>query len=160
MTEGHGTKAKELFYKGYNCSQAVLCAFADELGLSEETALAISSSFGGGMGRLRQVCGTLSGAFMVLGLYYNGYTVGDNAAKAEHYERVRAVAKAFEEESGSILCAQLLQKSGITPQVGGTPEKRGEDFYVKRRVCVDSVELAARIVENYIISHPKEEKAL
>lgn len=156
MTNGHGERAKELFYKGYNCAQAVFCAFAPECGMDEETARAVSSSFGGGMGRLRQVCGTLSGAFMVLGLYYGGYTPGDDDAKGEHYARVRELAKQFEEQSGSIVCAELLRKSGQNAEIGGTPSARNEEFYKKRRVCVDSVTLAARLTEEYILAHPKE----
>lgn len=77
----YGEKAHQLFLAGYNCSQAVLCAFCEDVGLNETVARAISSSFGGGMGRLREVCGALSGAFMILGLKYGGYDPKDQQKK-------------------------------------------------------------------------------
>ena len=153
----HEEKAAALFYQGYNCSQAVFCAFAEELGFDERQAFALSASFGGGMGRLRQVCGTLSGAFLVLGCLYGNYRPGDNAGKAALYARVREIAAAFEKESGSILCAELLRAHGADPAHGGTPQERNEEFYKKRRVCVDSVALSARLLDEYIESHKKEE---
>ncbi len=155
MVNGHDEKATALFHKGYNCSQAVLCAFSEELGIDDQTALAVSSSFGGGMGRLRQVCGAVSGALMVLGLYYGGFTPGDQRGKAEHYARVQALAKAFEAQSGSIICKELLATHGQTAEVGGIPTLRNEEFYGKRRICADSIALAARLTEQYIHEHPK-----
>lgn len=146
--------AVSLFYNGYNCAQAVFCAFADEMNIDRKTAFALSSAFGGGMGRLRQVCGTLSGAFMVLGYYYGQYPPGDAMGKAALYERVRALASDFEKEAGSIICAELLKRSGNDPSPGGTPEERNADYYKKRRVCVNNVALAARLTEAYLQAHP------
>ena len=77
-------KAESLFLEGYNCAQSVFCAFCDDLGIDFETALKMSSSFGGGMGRLREVCGVVSAMFMIAGLKY-GYTEPNNTTvKAEH----------------------------------------------------------------------------
>jgi len=98
----HSSLAKELFKKGYNCSQSVFAAFSDETGLDIETALKISSSFGAGMGRLREVCGSVSGMFMVVGMKY-GYTdLSDKTVKAEHYKLIQSLAEIFKKENGSI----------------------------------------------------------
>ena len=153
----HEEKAKELFFQGFNCAQAVFCAFADELGIDERTAFALSAPFGGGMGRMRQVCGTLSGAFMVLGALYGGYPPGDRDGKASLYARVREIASGFEAESGSILCAELLRAHGLDPSPGGPPQERGKDFYIKRRVCVDSVALSARLLDEYLEKQRKDD---
>lgn len=89
-------KAKELFKSGYNCSQSVLGVFCEDFGLDFDTAMKISSSFGGGMGRMREVCGTVSGMFMVAGLAF--FSNGDNSAKAEQYKIVQELASRFKEK--------------------------------------------------------------
>ena len=88
MTKGE--LAKSYFESGYNCAQAVLLAFCDDLGLEKETAILISAPFGGGMGRLREVCGTVSGMNMALGLYFGKYEPEDNTKKTELYKAVRS----------------------------------------------------------------------
>ena len=104
MKTGHADKARELFNDGYNCSQAVFGAFAEDAGLDMKTALRFASPFGGGMGRMREVCGGVSGMFMVLGLFF-GYDEPDDAqAKKELYSYVRALADKFKESEGSIIC--------------------------------------------------------
>jgi len=104
----HSQRAKELFLQGHNCSQAVIAAFCEELDLDFETALKLSSSFGAGMGRLREVCGAVSGMFMIAGMKY-GYTdPKDNKAKAEHYKLVQELAEQFKKSNGSIVCRELL----------------------------------------------------
>lgn len=138
----HSKKAVELFKSGYNCSQAVFGAYAEELGLSLDTALKISSSFGGGMGRLREVCGALTGAFMVLGMLEGDYEPRDNKSKAEHYKNVQELAEEFRSQNGSIICRELLglaQKGADNP----VPELRTDGYY-KKRPCVELVELAAQ----------------
>lgn len=145
-------KARELFLSGLNCSQAVLCAFADELGLDLHTAQLISSSFGGGMGRLREVCGAVSGAFMVLGLKY-GYT--DQSApdqKALHYKRIQRFAEYYREENGSIICRELLRLSGASTPV---PAERTAEYY-KKRPCKDLVWCAADILEKHFFNEDTE----
>lgn len=139
--------AVKLFKKGYNCSQAVLCAFCEELDMDNDTALRLAASFGGGMGRLREVCGAVTGMFMVAGLKY-GYTdVEDSQLKQEHYELIQMLSKKFKEINGSIICRELL---GLdirhdTP----VPEERTETYY-KKRPCSELVKCAAEIIEEVI----------
>ena len=138
-------KARELFLSGYNCSQAVLGAFCEDLGVDFNTALMLSSSFGGGMGRLREVCGALTGAFMVAGLK-KGYTSPtDKEAKAEHYKLIQDIAARFKAENGSIICRDLLE--GCVPKKEThIPDDRTQSYY-KKRPCVAMVESAAKILE-------------
>lgn len=145
MTE-HAIKAGELFKEGYNCAQAVFVAFSDVTGIDEKTALKLSSSFGGGMGRMREVCGAVSGAFMVLGVLY-GTSDFDDSKKKEHYALIREAADKFREKNGSIICRELLE--GIVKDTSKDPEKRTEEYYHKRP-CREYVEIAAEIVDNYI----------
>ena len=126
MKTGHADKARELFNEGYNCSQAVLGAFAEDAGLDVKTALRLSAPFGGGMGRMREVCGGVSGMFMVLGLFY-GYDEPDDAqAKKELYSYVRALAEKFKESEGSIICRELLAGEHIALGVSRRPENGAE----------------------------------
>lgn len=143
----HSKKAEELFRQGYNCSQAVVGAFCDETGLDFKTSLKLSSSFGGGMGRLREVCGAVSGMFMVAGIKY-GYTEPtDQKAKAEHYSLIQLLAERFKEENGSIVCKELL---GLEIKSDNpVPEDRTEGYY-KKRPCVELVCQAAEILDEYI----------
>ncbi len=138
----HSEKAVELFKSGYNCSQAVFGAYAEELGLGFETAVKISSSFGGGMGRLREACGALTGSFMVLGMLNGEYEPGDNKSKSEHYKNVQKLAERFKEQNGSIICRELLglSRNGADSPI---PELRTDGYY-KKRPCVELVELAAK----------------
>lgn len=141
--------AQENFNKGYNCSQSVLLAFGDKTGLDDKTALLLSSSFGGGMGRLREVCGAVSGMFMVIGLLYGYSAPADHAAKSAHYARLQTLAKRFSDETGSIICRDLLAlgKGADNP----VPEKRTEQYY-KKRPCGELVYIAAKITQEYIES--------
>ncbi len=144
----HREKAKELFLKGYNCSQAVFAAFCDVTGMDEETALKISSSFGGGLGRMREVCGAMSGAAMVLGILY-GNT--DPEKKEEHYIVVRNFADKFKEKCGSLICRELLElKPG--ENCGATPDARTAEYY-KKRPCAFIVVTAAELLDDYIKSN-------
>lgn len=146
----HAEKAAALFESGYNCAQAVLGAYSEELGLPLETAMKLSSSFGGGMGRMREVCGACSGMFMAAGLLYGYATPETGAPKKELYEHVRALADRFREENGSIICRELLGEQAV---VGGTPEARTPTYYQKRP-CVEYVRCAAAILETYLKEHP------
>lgn len=146
--QSKGNYARQLFESGYNCSQAVFCAFAEDMGLDAETARRISSSFGGGMGRMREVCGACSGMFMAAGLKYGGYDPLDNRAKAEHYKRIQELAEAFRRENGSIICRELLGL-GANSQETHVPEQRTAEYY-KKRPCGEIVEIAADILERYI----------
>ena len=139
-------KAKELFKQGYNCSQSVLAVFCEELGMDIDTAMKISSSFGGGMGRMREVCGTVSGMFMVAGLAFASSS--DSAIeKGQHYKRIQELARRFKEQNGSIICRELLQ--GVESSTSPTPSERTETYY-KKRPCIDLVGDAVEIIEQYI----------
>ena len=162
-----GTLAREYFLKGYNCSQAVVLAFSDRTGLDEHTGARLASSFGGGMGRMREVCGTFSGMMIVLGMLH-GY---DAAAETEtenkklHYARVQELAARFRGEFGSIVCRELLAgtakkelnkgENADNEQVkamlsdSAEPTPRTEAYY-KKRPCPDIVETGARILEAYM----------
>ena len=139
----YSEKAVELFKEGKNCAQAVFCAFAPDLGLPEETALAVSMGLGGGVGRLREVCGTITGAAMVVGLKH------PELSKAEAYELVRRIVDEFKKDNSSIVCRELLglpeaEKSHI-------PEARTDEYYQKRP-CVQLVEDSALAVEKILFS--------
>ena len=142
-----GEKAEALFLEGYNCAQAVVIAFEDVLPYDRETLAKLSSSFGGGMARLREVCGSVSGMFMVAGFLY-GYD--DPKAKeenAEHYTRIQKLAADFTEQNGSIVCRELL---GLTEKKQApTPEERTTEYY-KKRPCKSLIGMAAEIMDQYI----------
>lgn len=144
-------RAIQLFKEGYNCSQAVFLAFEDLHGMDRKTAAALSSSFGGGMGRLREVCGTVSGMFLVAGALYGYDEPGTHEAKAEHYARIQELAHRFEEQHGSIICRELL---GLTvKREAPVPEERTPEYY-KKRPCPELAGCAAEIMEEYISEHP------
>lgn len=135
--------AKQYFEEGYNCAQAVLLAFCDETGLSQDQAARLASTFGGGMGRMREVCGAVSAMFMVQGLL-EGYA--DPKAKEEKaalYAGVRDVAERFREKNHSIICRDLLIDVDVAP--GGVPEERTKEYY-ERRPCGCYVEDAAGLI--------------
>lgn len=145
--DAYEEKARRLFREGYNCTQAVVLSFNDKLGLDEATALRLASSFGGGMGRLREVCGAVSGMFMVLGVLYGYDEPGNFQAKKEHYERVQLLAKRYADENGSIICRELL---GLPAGASDpTPDKRTDDYYAKRP-CEAKIGAAARLMNEFI----------
>ena len=140
-------KAMELFENGYNCAQAVILAFSDLTELDEKTLARIGSSFGGGMGRLREVCGAVSGMLTVAGLLYGYDSTEAGAQKAEHYARVQQLAGCFSEKNGSIICRELL---GLTKKTDSPePEARTAEYY-KKRPCRELVGDAAEILESFI----------
>lgn len=144
-------KAVALFKEGYNCSQSVVAAFADIYGFTEEQALKMSASFGGGIGRMRETCGAACGMFLLAGLE-KGATIGsDREGKAANYALVQQLAKAFKEETGSLRCADLLGLSKTEPVVS-TPEARTAQYYAKRP-CSKMVETAASIWADYLEKH-------
>jgi len=148
----HEEKAKELFKEGYNCAQSVFVAFQDEMNIDREIALKLSSSFGGGMGRLREVCGAVSGMFMVAGILYGYDEPKNQEAKAKHYARIQELANEFSKQNKSIVCRELLglDKKKDSP----VPEERTKEYYEKRP-CAELVGQAARIIENYIKENKK-----
>jgi len=142
-------QAMKLFKEGYNCSQAVFGAFADELGLDFETAVKISSSFGGGMGRMREVCGAVSGMFMAAGLKCGYSSPTDNQSKTKHYKLIQDLAAEFKAENGSIICRELLGLEGKDNNY--VPSERTNEYY-KKRPCAELVGQAAEILERYFES--------
>ena len=135
------------FMKGYNCSQSVVLAFADMIDIDEATLSKLSSSFGGGMGRLREVCGSVSGMFMVAGLLYGYDGPETGQVKADHYARIQELAKRFEEKHGSIVCRELLGLS-VRHDIP-VPEARTSEYY-KKRPCPEIIGDAAEILEQFI----------
>lgn len=149
----HGEKAKELFTKGYNCAQSVAAAFCDITGTDEKTMLMLSSSFGGGMGRMREVCGAVSGMFMVLGLLYGYSETEDRGKKAELYARVQHLAEQFRKENGSIICRELIEGVSGNDTDPSRPSERTAEYY-KKRPCGELVKTAGDILEKYIQENP------
>ena len=147
----YAQKAMNLFKEGYNCSQSVFLAFKDLYGIDRHTALKLSSSFGGGMGRLREVCGSVSGMFLTAGILYGYDSPKDRSSKTEHYKRIQELARSFEELNGSIVCRELL---GLDQKKESyVPEERTKDYY-RKRPCEQIVGCAAYIMEEYIRNNP------
>ncbi len=146
--ENRVEKAVELFSKGYNCSQAVFCAFADKYGIDEETAMKISLGFGGGFGRLREVCGAFSACTMLAGLESRCDLSDASDAKMQVYKEVRDLKEKFEERNGgTFICRELLGMDG--PSSSHVPSERNE-HYKKTRPCEEIVRQAAMIMEEYL----------
>lgn len=141
--ENRADKAKHMFLEGYNCSQCVVVSFCDLFGVDENIALRMSASFGGGMGRMREVCGAFSGIIMVLGLFA-GQTEGeDQEAKKENYRLVQEAAELFRAENRSIICREIL---GLEKAEGTfVPAPRTEEYY-KKRPCPETIRGAAQIL--------------
>ena len=138
-------RAVDLFMEGYNCAQAVYASFAPTLGVEEKEALRLASPFGGGFGRLRQVCGAFSGITMVMGHYF-GYSDLSSPEKDALYPRVQEMGHRFEEKCGSLICREILKNKA---PVGGTASPRTEAFYASRP-CARVVYAAAEILEEYL----------
>jgi C_GCAxxG_C_C family probable redox protein len=142
----HEEKALQAFQNGANCAQAVVLAYCSELGMDEKTACRLASSFGGGIGRLREVCGAVSGMMMVYGLLRGYDDLHDPEAKKAHYANVQALANRFREENGSIICRELLdlhKDENSDPN----PTPRDAKFF-HSRPCMGFVQCAARILDD------------
>lgn len=141
--------AAKLFLEGYNCAQAVMITFSDMIGMDVKTCAKLSSSFGGGMGRMREVCGAVSGMLMVAGFLYGYDGPEEGEIKKAHYARVQELAGKFREEAGSIVCREILKNPPSDPN----PSPRTEEYY-KQRPCARMVILAVRVLEDYISKNP------
>ena len=146
-------RAAELFLQGYNCAQAVAVAFSDLTGLSPAHSAKMASSFGGGMGRLREVCGAVSGMLLVTSLLYGYDKPEDEQEKKELYKLVQSLAGQFREQNGSIVCRELLKNPPSDPN----PSPRTEEYY-RQRPCARMVYTATQILDEYIAEHPVESK--
>lgn len=140
------SRATELFKSGYNCSQSVVAAFADMYGFTEEQALRMAASFGGGIGRMRETCGAACGMFLLAGLEKGAIDGADREGKAANYALVQELAAEFKKRNGSLNCGELLGLKKKAP-VSSEPEARTEQYYAKRP-CSKMVEEAARIWQN------------
>lgn len=144
MTKGE--KAKNLFLSGCNCAQAVSTAFSDEIGIDEEILKKLMIGFGGGMGRMREVCGAVSAMTFIIGAYYDDDRAGT-------YERVQELCGRFKEEMGSVVCRELLGLKSEGPS-SPVPEKLTSDYY-KKRPCPEIVAFAADLLDSYLKENPK-----
>lgn len=145
----YSDKAVENFKSGYNCAQSVFLAFAEDFGIEKDLALKLASSFGAGMGRLREVCGAVSAMFAIAGLKY-GYTEPDNDdVKAKHYERIQNLANQFITKHETLICRELLGlPSGADSPI---PSVRTEQYYAERP-CENFIRTAAEIIETQILN--------
>lgn len=148
----HGETAYRLFFEGYNCSQCVTMAFAEEMGLTPEQVARFSAGFGGGFGRMREVCGAFSGVTLVLGALYGS---ADPTQRAALYARVQALAERFKARcGGSLVCRELLhldKNDAVQHSPHATP--RTPEFYQKRP-CPQIIRTAAEILEEYLAENP------
>lgn len=155
--ESRAEQAGELFLEGCNCSQAVFVTYADLYGFDKATAMRIAASFGAGMGRMREVCGAVSGMFLVAGMETGATEGKDQEGKKRNYETVQQLAARFREEYGSIICRELLglDKKTLTKEereklLGAAPEARTAEYY-KKRPCKEQIIAAARILEETVL---------
>ena len=151
-------KAKALFLEGYNCSQAVLGAFCDVIKIDFDTAMKLASSFGGGVARMRHICGTCSAIFMVAGVV-KGNSVPNTRLKSEHYALIQDMAKFFSERNGSIICREILElRAKKSSQVDNSSQsvanERTEEYY-RTRPCLGVVEDAVAFACEYLGVDPK-----
>lgn len=140
-TQQRTQKARELYLSGYNCAQSVAAAFTDLTELDENTVLKMASSFGGGVGHLKEVCGVVTGMALIAGLLYGDIDPAVKATKDAHYERVQAFALKFKDEFGSLICLELLDRADKNPNK--------EEPYASR-TCLLYVENAAEILGSWI----------
>ena len=149
-------KAKRLFKEeGYNCCQAVVLAYNDIFGLDEKTAASVASGFGGGMGRMREVCGSVSGMTLLAGMISPVDNPSDKSSRTANYALVQEMAERFKEINGSILCKELLGlvpmgSAGNAPKETPEPSDRTAEYY-KKRPCEELVGISARIVGEKIL---------
>lgn len=144
-------RAVDLFMEGYGCCQSVVAAFADLYGFSPEQAKLVGAGFGGGVGRMRMMCGAVSGLVVLAGMK-EGQTRGDDReGKAHCYQVVQDLLAQSKEENGSLICAELLGIKGPVPMGHFVPDERNAEYY-RKRPCAAKVESAARIFARYLAS--------
>lgn len=145
----YSEKAINNFKAGYNCAQSVLLAFADKIGLDDTTALKISSSFGAGMGRLREVCGAVTSMFAIAGILKGYISPTNDEDKAKHYELIQRLAEKFEAKFGTYICRELLElPEGKDVPI---PSKRTEEYY-KTRPCEVFIKYASELIEEELLN--------
>lgn len=142
----HGERAEALFYRGYNCAQAVFGAFAQDMGMDMDAAMRLASSMGGGIGRLREVCGAFSAICLVAGVLWGYDDPDDPEAKPRHYALIQQLAERFRERNGALLCRDLLGEEKGRDTDPRHPDARDARFYASRP-CVRICRAAAEIME-------------
>lgn len=143
-----GDKAKEYFLSGYNCAQAVALAFGDMIGMNSDTIARLTSGYGGGIGRMREVCGSVIGAAFVLSVLKGYSDPSDNDSKKALYEIIQKVGNEFKNQNGSVVCRELLglESKGFDSP---TPSERTPKYY-KKRPCHELVKCSADILEQVL----------
>lgn len=141
-------RAEELFMQGFNCSQSVATAFADVYGYTEEQMLRVSAGFGAGIGRMRLSCGAFNAMALLAGLENGSVTPGDREGKSANYKTVQQLAARFQDEHGSLICAELLKLKQDAPLSYEASERTAE--YYQKRPCVKQIISAARIYAEYL----------
>lgn len=133
--------AVKYFEEGYNCAQSVFIAYCEDFGIDKQTGLKLASSFGGGMGRMREVCGAVSAMFAIAGLKHGYTSPNDDATKQKHYELIQQLAQKFKEKHGSIICRELLGENSTSP----VPSKRTKEYY-EERPCKEIIKTVCEII--------------
>ena len=141
-------EAMALFTEGANCAQAVLGAFATECGLTKEQAFKYASGFGGGFARQREVCGAVSGMALVINILYGNSDIKNKDAKDADYARLQKLLAKFKEETGAIICKELLAANDAA-KTNPISDERTKEYY-KKRPCSQIVGIAATIVEEFL----------
>lgn len=149
--EARVQRAVEIFMSGYGCCQSVVAAFADLYGIDDTQAKLIAAGFGGGVGRMRMMCGAVSGMVILAGLNDGQTEAGDREGKAHCYSVVQDLLAKSKKENGSIICAELLGLKGEVPLGNFVPDERNAEYY-RKRPCAAKVESAARIFAEYLDS--------
>ncbi len=144
--------AVENFMQGYGCCQSVVAAFADLYGLDEEMAKRIAAGFGGGVGRMRMMCGAVSALVILVGLDCGQTEGSDREGKSACYKVVQELLAQSKEENGSLICAEILGIKGHEKAVSSYVASPRTAEYYKTRPCAEKVESAARIFANYLIN--------
>ncbi len=144
----HWKTAQDLFLKGANCSQSVFVSFCSEIGIDSKTALRLSCSFGGGISRLREACGACLGMCMVAGILFGYDDITDHDIKTQHYELIQKMVYEFKRRNGSFICREILGEEGNDSSP--IPGKRNEEYYGKRKCCLNCIKSAADILDEYI----------
>ena len=142
--------AVSLFQSGYNCAQSVFAAYADLFGMDQGTALKMSSAMGGGVGRMREICGAVSAMAMLAGLKEGNADPHDEEAKAHIYALVRDMSGKFKEKEKTIICRELLGIEGM--EESAKPTVRTAEFY-RTRPCGRLIREAAEIIEAFLIDN-------
>ena len=142
-------RAKQNFLNGWNCTQSVVLAFSDVIGIDEQTAAMLASPFGGGVGRMREMCGTVNGMYIVLGLLKGYSDTSRPELKNMLYKRVQLLAQRFRDENGSIICRELLSGAGVAALTDPNAEPRTPQYY-RKRPCAELCACSAGILDDYL----------